>query len=817
MTVKRSIKDLERQCKKEPDNLVVRLLLAAAYRETGRTNDAIPLYRSVADSYQRQGRRTQAVAVLKSLLEINPTDAEIKALMDAMDREVSAAAIGMAQLTPPPGIAQPVPLTSNQQPLEQERPSSQSGEHQLGGARRSSRAGIAARVLAEDVVVRELTPVRPPGVPSTTRAPGAQPSAQKTPPPPAPPGTVGAPTPTPIPSVPPPPARPAPSAIKTLASAVGAPTPRRPASDGRGSSPLYTPTPLPTPVPFHEGDQTGQHVRAPSKAAPTSDPDLGDEALTRVADDHRRPVTVETGPSTGEITSPEVDVAADLETRRVRRLTEEELGVVGKPPPTAPVPRVDPHEFEGETNPDAQPHRGHDEDEVTRSDPHMTAMPASELEGPTDVHGNPSRPKARPPTTVRAVPPRRTPPPVTTPRPPAPALRPPAPPPRPPAPPRPVGTPRPVPIAPAPAPHDDEETRVAGASDRGHLVGSGRPDTHDTDRLRDSGGITHDTGPMSRDEATDVRDEPPGRSSEPGMHRSRTFAAQSFSSTLDEMDPDGAAIDAPLDVFSMLPPDALAELGRRMVLRNFAAGDLVIREGDPGDACYVIADGEVRVLKNDPIAPEAGPVEVARLGPRALFGEFALLADRRRHATVQATQHLSVYEIPRALLRELAASFVGVGPALDQFYRQRLLHTLLRTAPFFSPLPEDYRARLLARFVPLRAESGEPIVREGQPAGGLYLIIIGAVEITRRVGKHRSVILASLREGAYFGEMSLLSGGPASATVVAAGAVELALLPPRDFYDIVAQHPQLWAAIRRQARTRAMENAKLLAGETGTS
>jgi CPA2 family monovalent cation:H+ antiporter-2 len=183
---------------------------------------------------------------------------------------------------------------------------------------------------------------------------------------------------------------------------------------------------------------------------------------------------------------------------------------------------------------------------------------------------------------------------------------------------------------------------------------------------------------------------------------------------------------------------------------------------------------------------------------------------------VQATSHLSVYEIPRALLRELAASYAEVGPALDSFYRQRLLATLLRTAPFFAPLPEDFRARLLARFVPIRADSGEPIVREGQPAGGLYLIVIGAVEITRRLGKHRSVILASLREGAYFGEMSLLSGGPTTANVVAAGPVELALLPPRDFYDVVAQHPQLWAQIRREARSRSLENARMLAGESGT-
>jgi CRP-like cAMP-binding protein len=439
--------------------------------------------------------------------------------------------------------------------------------------------------------------------------------------------------------------------------------------------------------------------------------------------------------------------------------------------PVVPVDDDEPTRYTGES-PAARP------GDVTR--------PSSDFDVATGIRGRSAPPGAqRPPTTTRQVPPRpRTP---TRPR----AL-----------------TPPPV--------DDAEQTRVA-------------PEVRPRARLEDVP-ITRDTAPMAppahivdhvappadhNEEQTDVRDEPPVRASEPGRHRSRTFTA-SFAPTLDEMDPDGAAIDAPLDMFSMLPAEALNELGRRIALRRFAPGEIIIREGDPGDACYIIVDGEVRVLKNDPLQPDAGAVEVARLGNRAMFGEFALLADRRRHATVQATTHCDLYEIPRQLLRELAASYPDVGPLLETFYRQRLLATLLRTAPFFTPLPEEQRAQLLARFVPIRAESGESIVREGQPAGGLYLIVIGAVEITRRLGKHRSVILATLREGAYFGEMSLLSGEPTSATVVAAGPVELALLPPRDFYEIVSTHPQLWASIRREARTRALENARLLAGETGT-
>jgi CRP-like cAMP-binding protein len=251
-----------------------------------------------------------------------------------------------------------------------------------------------------------------------------------------------------------------------------------------------------------------------------------------------------------------------------------------------------------------------------------------------------------------------------------------------------------------------------------------------------------------------------------------------------------------------------------MSLRQFQPGDVILREGEPGDACFVIVTGVVRVLKQDAAAREGGLIEVARLGQGSLFGEFALLADRRRHATVQAVQECELYEIPRRLLRELAATYDDVGPALETFYRQRLLATLLTTAPFFHPLPEERRGELLALFEPTRTESGEVIIHEGNRAGGLYLIVLGAVEITKRLPMGRSVLLATLGEGAYFGELSLMKGGVARATVRASGPTELAVLPPVAFYNVLAQNPVLWDELRREAERRETMINQLVTGDT---
>ncbi len=317
---------------------------------------------------------------------------------------------------------------------------------------------------------------------------------------------------------------------------------------------------------------------------------------------------------------------------------------------------------------------------------------------------------------------------------------------------------------------------------------------------------------------------PPAPSPSPTLPRLRTaddfadrgtveFAGERpFEATLAQLGPDGSTLEGPLGVFAMLPAEAATELARRAVVKSYDPDEIVIREGDMGDACYVIVAGEVAVRKR---LADGEVIELARLSDGSLFGEFALLADRRRHATVAAVTECEIYEIPRLLLRELAAAFPEVGPALETFYRERLVSNLLITTPLFETVPADQRAAILARFHPMHIDSGQAVIRQGERAGGLYLVVLGAVEVVRDQGDRRATLLASLGEGAYFGEMSLLSGDAASASVIAHGPCELAVLPPRDFYDIVSHNPALWSAMRGEAEARRLANARILTGRTG--
>jgi CRP/FNR family transcriptional regulator, cyclic AMP receptor protein len=82
-----------------------------------------------------------------------------------------------------------------------------------------------------------------------------------------------------------------------------------------------------------------------------------------------------------------------------------------------------------------------------------------------------------------------------------------------------------------------------------------------------------------------------------------------------------------------------------------------------------------------------------------------------------------------------------------------------------------------ARSVVERFADGDVIVREGDTGREMYVIRSGRVEVSKSLGG-RTVVLATLERGSFFGEMSLLESRPRNATVRAKGDTELLVIEP---------------------------------------
>src|ERR1700740_3739175 len=94
-----------------------------------------------------------------------------------------------------------------------------------------------------------------------------------------------------------------------------------------------------------------------------------------------------------------------------------------------------------------------------------------------------------------------------------------------------------------------------------------------------------------------------------------------------------------LPVFSTLERGDLERTAQLAVPREFEPGEVVFREGDSSDTCYIVREGRARAVRTH----RAGrTITLATFGPGDIFGELALFEDERRSATVEAVHRRSV-------------------------------------------------------------------------------------------------------------------------------------------------------------------------------
>jgi CRP-like cAMP-binding protein len=265
-----------------------------------------------------------------------------------------------------------------------------------------------------------------------------------------------------------------------------------------------------------------------------------------------------------------------------------------------------------------------------------------------------------------------------------------------------------------------------------------------------------------------------------------------------------------IPMFRDLPEEAFEVLKARAIHRDEPSEKVIVRQGDPGNAFFVLLSGRVRVEKRG----EGGePVRLANLGPGSFFGEFALLSDRKRHATVVTEQPSTILEISRKIMGRLAKKHKEVAKILRRFYRRRLLSTVMQSTPFFGPLGPEEKKRLMGHLRFRKFSPGDRIVEEGAKGGGFYLILIGEVKVTKSLDGEAQE-LARMGEGAYFGEMSLLKNRPTVATVSAVSHTEVVEIGAKDFYRILGDHPEVWQDVQKEARRRELANHALLTGKS---
>ena len=112
-------------------------------------------------------------------------------------------------------------------------------------------------------------------------------------------------------------------------------------------------------------------------------------------------------------------------------------------------------------------------------------------------------------------------------------------------------------------------------------------------------------------------------------------------------------IHAPVSLFSQIPADLAKDLFGNAKLVRLTADQVLFLAGDPGDGCYRVEQG---LLKVSMISPSGGERILAILGPGAVVGELSVIDGKPRSASVSAVRDSALSFISRASFNAFAAA-----------------------------------------------------------------------------------------------------------------------------------------------------------------
>ena len=119
-----------------------------------------------------------------------------------------------------------------------------------------------------------------------------------------------------------------------------------------------------------------------------------------------------------------------------------------------------------------------------------------------------------------------------------------------------------------------------------------------------------------------------------------------------------------VDLFKTIPGEELSYLAQITEEVEYAPAQMVVKEGDQGDAMYLIVDGQVKVHR--------GEHTLAELGQKQCFGEMSILDAEPRSATVTSLTDLTLLKIQRDDFTEILAEKPEISQGIIKVLTRRL-------------------------------------------------------------------------------------------------------------------------------------------------
>jgi NTE family protein/lysophospholipid hydrolase len=214
------------------------------------------------------------------------------------------------------------------------------------------------------------------------------------------------------------------------------------------------------------------------------------------------------------------------------------------------------------------------------------------------------------------------------------------------------------------------------------------------------------------------------------------------------------------------------------------AGEVLFRQGDPGNALYIVRSGTLQVSLTLPSGEQQA---LDTLGEGEVVGEMAVLHRRPRAATVHALTGCSLLRLSAQAIEALFAASPQAHSLLVDAASRRLPSLYLASVPIFAGLDADSLREFDLETNWVRLAGGEMLFRQGDPADYVYVVVRGRLAVVAADGTQH---VRHLGHGDIVGEVAIFTGEARNATVRAVRDSELVRLSRASVHQFLERHPR---------------------------
>ena len=238
---------------------------------------------------------------------------------------------------------------------------------------------------------------------------------------------------------------------------------------------------------------------------------------------------------------------------------------------------------------------------------------------------------------------------------------------------------------------------------------------------------------------------------------------------------------------------------------QFDYGDYIFREGEIGEAFYILRSGRLRIIQQN---SDGIPQTVGHLYSGDHFGEGSLVLGQGHRATIRATEPSEVLIITKSVfLRALSSS-----PALKEYIDDQITYIAYRD---FTRLIKGGSQEVSGEAIQHLFQSlqkkifppGTSIINIGEAGDEFYLIAQGNLKAVSSEG-----VIYELSQGEFFGEQALIENAPHSVSITAETSVVLYTLAKEIFESIIDRIPLLRQAFEQVVISRDQHSISQEAG-----